>query len=165
MNRISNRLKAGVLLAALPLMLTSCGQSVSGWAEEKKQEINQELSQENHPFRQKVQERHLTVTVKEAKVSNVEVKTRYDFAWTGWDCLNVDYITFDIDFSWDGIIHQNGKTVLRIKMLPMSKEILSTEVLHTDASINFGGGAEWKKFQQEIKSLFCDEEAEPPASR
>lgn len=134
--------------------LASCGQRIDSWKSRKSEEINAALADANHPFRQKVQARHLTVKVKEAKVSAMDVKTQYDFSWSGWDDCNIKSFEFDITFTWDGIIHKNGQTVLRVAMAPDSPEAESVKMIRTDAAIDLDNAEEWQKLGKDIKSLF-----------
>lgn len=112
---------SGVFFTALAsIMLTACGQRVSSWQAEKIAGLNTELLKAEHPLRLRVQERHLTVTVKEAKVTHFEAKTKHDLGWTGWNSCNLETCTFDVTFTWDGVLHKGGKTVLRIVMNPIT---------------------------------------------
>lgn len=118
-------------------------------------EINLELANADNPFRIRVQEKHLTVKVKEAKVTSMEVKTKHDFSWAGWNDANIDHIVFDVAFIWDGILHKDGKTTMQIKMKPQNGQVISVEVTQTDAAINLGDKEAWQKINKEITSLFA----------
>jgi hypothetical protein len=142
------------------IMLTGCGQRVSSWQEEKIAELNTKLLNAEHPLRLRVQDRHLTVTVKEAKVTHFEAKTKHDLGWTGWDGCNLETCTFDVTFTWDGVLHKGGKTVLRIVMLPLNNEVSTVEVIRTDAAINLGDNDTWKSLSKEIQDLFGSAEGE-----
>lgn len=134
--------------------LASCGQRIDSWKNQQTEEINAALANANHTFRQKVQERHLTVKVKEAKVSRIDVKTKHDFTWSGWNNSNIESFEVEITFTWDGIIHKNGQTILRICMTPGATKADSVKVIHTDAAINLGNEEEWQKLSMDVKSLF-----------
>lgn len=147
-------------IALAAIMLTGCGQRVSSWQEEKIAELNTELLNAEHPLRLRVQDRHLTVTVKEAKVTHFEAKTKHDLGWTGWDGCNLETCTFDVTFTWDGVLHKGGKTVLRIVMLPLNNEVSTVEVIRTDAAINLGDNGTWKSLSKEIQDLFGSADGE-----
>lgn len=147
-------------IALAAIMLTACGQRVSSWQEEKIAELNTELLNAEHPLRLRVQERHLTVTVKEAKVTHFEAKTKHNLGWTGWDGCNLEACTFDITFTWDGVLHKGGKTVLRIVMNPIDNEVSTVEVIQTDAAINLGDNDTWKSLSKEIQDLFGSSDGE-----
>lgn len=147
-------LRNSALAALFITCLVSCGQKIDSWKNMETKRINAALADTNHPFRQKVQNRHLTVKVKEAKVTRLEVNPHHDFAWTGWDNCNIKSFEFDITFIWDGIIHKNGQTVLRIAMVPGATEAEEVKVIRTDAAINLGNEAEWQKLSKDIQSLF-----------
>ena len=153
-------LRNSAIAALLMTCLVSCGQRIEEWKSQKTEEINAALADTNHPFRQMVQERHLTVKVRDAKVAAMEVQPHHDFSWTGWDNCNIKSFEVDITFTWDGIIHKNGETVLRVAMLLGATEAEYVKVIRSDAAINLGNEEEWQKLRQNIQSLFKAPEAQ-----
>ena len=155
MNKLFTFPKTAFPIGLAAIMLMSCGQRVSSWQEAKIASLNAELQKPEHPLRLRVQERHLTVTVKEAKVSHLKTKTKHDLGWTGWNDCVLENCTFDVTFTWDGVLHKNGKTVLRIVMNPINNKVSSVEVIHTDAAINIGDQETWNSLTKEIQNLFA----------
>ena len=86
-----------------------------------------------------VEEAHLTVTVKDAYVSDCQIVTKDGSQNAGnLKGKNVRMISMKITTRWDGIIHSNGKTIIGITLENVGGKIQVTEskIVASNAIIN-----------------------------
>ena len=143
-------------ITAVVLISTSTATSifsytVSDFCRDLEKKTNDELQNPDHPVRKRVEMEHLTVSVYQAHVSNLEVQTKDGSNNVGRDLSNVRSVSCDFTLLWNGIIHKGGRTVVHYeyecidgKLHFISSKNHSGEIIYTDALITISDPKFWE---------------------
>lgn len=97
------------------------------------QALNMELCNPISPYRREIEKlHHRTVTIKNAQVTQVKIKTKNGKNNIGKNGANIQTIYFVVETTWDGWIHENGKTTIAVLTAPPN-EIIDLKVIQSDA--------------------------------
>ena len=122
------------------LLFSGCGneKTVAEYGEELEWRINNELASSRNDLRRRVENAHVTVTVRSAYVSDLRITTKDGSNTAGADGKNIRRIYLEITTRWDGFIHKNGCTVLGMEYENVNGKMKPTDVriIRTDALVN-----------------------------
>ena len=112
--------------------------TVNWYREKMERELNETLSQQDNSVTKKVEAAHGTVTVKQAYVSDLVIKTKDGSNIAGKHGENIRNIGCSVTTRWDGVFHKNGTTVVRITWENINGQfqVTSAKIIHTDALVN-----------------------------
>ena len=101
-------------------------------------ELNEELKSPNHPIRKRTENAHVTVDVRMAYVSDIQVVTKDGSNNVGKVGENIRRMSIDITTIWDGFFRKDGKTVFHIEWQNVNGEFKVTQdkIAQTDAIYN-----------------------------
>ena len=135
----------GVTSVAI-LMYSQNNRYTVNWCREKmEKELNEKLSQSDNPIVKKVEAAHGTVDVTQAYVSDLSITTKDGSDIAGEHGENIRNISCIITTRWDGYIHKNGTTVVRItwENINGKLQVTNAKIIRTDALINMEDPAFW----------------------
>lgn len=118
------------------------GRTVSDYEAETIREINEELSKPDSKLKKRIEDAHLTVTVKSTEIVRCDVTTVDGSENTGRDDSNIDKVSMLIRFNWEGFIDK-GYTDLCIEYDVQNKRLLKSEIDHTTALVNVENPSFW----------------------
>jgi hypothetical protein len=98
--------------------------------------INQMLERPENPIRKRIEDAHVTVTAKSAKVSACTVYTVDGSNYTGEHDSNISEIDLVITVIWDGWLQQKGYTEFEIVYDAQNKIVKETKYLRSSAKVN-----------------------------
>ena len=122
------------------------GKSIEEYSEEIERKFNNDLKSRDNPLRKRIENAHITVTVKSAYVSNIKITTK-----NGKKRIlkESDIRRIEIEFTtiWDGIIHRNGKTIFSLVVEDTGEGLqpIEAEITYTDAWFNIEDPMFWFK--------------------
>lgn len=96
-------------------------------------DLNNGVSNLNHPDVKVIESWHLMVTAKKAQVNKVSITTLNGKDDTGKNGSNIKTIYYELEIWWDGWVHKNRKTVVGI--LCSHNELIDFNLIYTDAPI------------------------------
>ncbi len=105
--------------------------------------LQEKIPNVQHVTRKRIEDAHCTVKVKMAYVLACDVTTMDGSENVGNDCSNIRSATVDVKFVWDGIIHLDGYSVLRLVFDMHSKSTVTAKIIDTDAMVNIEDPAFW----------------------
>lgn len=109
--------------------------TVSDYRAETMREIEAELAKPDSKCKKRIEDAHITVTVKSTEIVRCDVTTLDGSDTTGKDDSNIDKVSTLIRFYWTGIIDA-GYTDLRIVYDVQNQRLLKSEIEYTTAIAN-----------------------------
>ena len=120
--------------------------TVAEFCQKAEQKINMSLQSDDSPIKRKVENAHLTVTVRDAYVSSMRVTTK-DGSNSAGDATgsNVRSMKVTITTKWDGLFHKNGTTIvdLSYERVRDKWQVTDAKITYTDAWINIEDPEFW----------------------
>ncbi len=110
-------------------------QTVEEWCAQTEAELNNELAKYDCPVRKFIEDAHITVNVRQAKVVCLTAATLdgTDFSNGG---RNIHSFRAQIKFIWDGIIQKDGYSILEIVYDCQNDKFVKSEIIETNAQFN-----------------------------
>ena len=112
------------------------GRTVDDFKAEIARQIDEDLSKPDSALKKFVEDAHLTVTVKSARIVRCDVTTVNGSESAGKDNANIDKVSMLVRFEWEGIVDKDGYTDLRIVYDARNDRLVKSEIEHTTALIN-----------------------------
>lgn len=112
------------------------GESVQSFQQRVIAECNQELLNPDNPIRKRIEDAHMTVTVKSASVTSCNVQTVDGSDHAGLNDRNISEIDVVITLVWDGWIQKDGYTEFEVSYDYQNKTVKETKYLKSNALIN-----------------------------
>ncbi len=119
-------------------------ETVDEWCSKTRKELNKELSDSDSNLRKRIEDAHLTVTVTMAEVKSLVANT-LDGSNNSENGENISSCTIIIEFRWDGVFQQGGYSILETIYDIHNKKLIKSEIIETNAIINFENPAFWFK--------------------
>ncbi len=116
--------------------------TVSDYRSEVMRDINAELSKPDSKLKKRIEDAHLTVTVKSTRVVRCDVTTVDGTDRAGKDDSNIARVSLLIRFNWEGIIDR-GYTDLLIVYDVRNDRLEKSEIDHTTALVNVEDPTFW----------------------
>ena len=128
--------------------------SVADYRNEAMREVTAELSKPDSKLKKRIEEAHLTVTVKSARIIRCDVTTVDGSDRAGKDDSNIDRLSMLIRFNWEGIIDV-GYTDLLLEYDVRNDRIVKSEIDHTTALVNAEDPSFWYDVGAAIGTLLA----------
>ena len=116
--------------------------TVSDYRSEVMRDINAELSKPDSKLKKRIEDAHLTVTVKSTSIVRCDVTTKDGSDKAGKDDSNIDKVSMLIRFKWKGII-DTGFTDLLLEYDVGNDRLLKSEIDNTTALVNAEDPSFW----------------------
>ena len=100
------------------------------------------MSKPDSKLKKRIEDAHLTVTVKSARVVRCDVTTVDGTDRVGKDDSNIDKVSLLIRFTWEGIVDK-GYTDLRLEYDVKNDRLIKSEIDHTTALVNAEDPSFW----------------------
>ena len=117
-------------------------ETVEDWCAKTRKELNKELSNTDSTLRKRIEDAHLTVTVTMAEIKSL-VATTLDGTNNSDNGENISSCTVIIEFRWDGVFQQGGYTILEMIFDVQNKKVIKSNIVDTNAVINFEDPTFW----------------------
>ena len=132
--------KAKVIAAAVVLFVIFLvwprSESVESYRARLIAEVNQELARNDNWIRKKIEDAHVTVTAKSARVTGCSVRTVDGSSSAGRKGSNVADVDLVITVIWDGWIQKNGYTEFEVLYDNQNRKTKEAKYLRSNAVIN-----------------------------
>jgi hypothetical protein len=131
---------AAIIAAAVAVFLLALvwprSESVESYRGRLITEVNQALARDDNWIRKKIEDAHVTVTTKSARVTACTVSTVDGSGRAGRNGSNVSDVDLVITVIWDGWIQKNGYTEFEVLYDNQNKRTKDTRYLRSNAMIN-----------------------------
>ena len=124
------------IIAIIIFAFSSSGESVEQYKKKATSEINAALQDKTHAIRKRIEQAHMTVTVKTARVTGFDVTTLDGSDKAGKNGSNIKTTTIEITAYWDGLIHKDGFTEFVIEYDVQYDKVVSAKIGRTNALFN-----------------------------
>ena len=155
LNRVTNGI-GGILRLVVALVIAYVGiqyfyekvvgaakeRTVSDYRAETIRSFEQGLSKPDSRYRKRIEDAHLTVTVKSAEIVRCDVTTIDGSDKAGTDDSNIDRVSMLIRFNWQGIVDA-GYTDIRYEYDVKNRRVLKSEIEYTTALVNAEDPSFW----------------------
>ena len=108
-----------------------------------KNNINRELAYSGHAVRRYVEGKHVSVSVKKAKVTSIDVETIDGSYDVGEYLENILWVKVRIKTNWDGIFHKDGFTTCEIETKFKDGKETESIIKIIDSDAVFQNGDVW----------------------
>ncbi len=125
-----------------PPIFSSKERTVSDYRVEQIREVETELAKPNSKLKKRIEDAHLTVTVKSTNIVHCDVTTVDGSDRAGKDDSNIDKVSMLIRFNWKGKI-DTGYTDLRLVYDVKNDRLEKSEIEYTTALINVEDPSFW----------------------
>ena len=115
---------------------------VSDYRAEAIRDVEAELSKPDSKLKKRIEDAHLTVTVKSTRVVRCDVTTVDGTDRAGKDDSNIDKISLLIRFNWEGLV-DTGYTDLRLEYDVKNDRLIKSEIDYTTALVNAEDPSFW----------------------
>jgi hypothetical protein len=132
----------------------NANQSLQSYVQSERKEIERELNRLPNDFGKHIENIHLTVTYKQARVKSIEATTVDGSNNAGTNGDNISEINVVITAYWVGKVQQNGFTEIRLVYDPVNKNPKRTEYLNSNALFN-SETVDWFKVGWTIGALLA----------
>ena len=116
--------------------------AVSDYRAEAIRDVEAELSKPDSKLKKRIEDAHLTVTVKSTRVVRCDVTTVDGTDRAGKDDSNIDKISLLIRFNWEGLV-DTGYTDLRLEYDVKNDRLIKSEIDYTTALVNAEDPSFW----------------------
>ena len=116
--------------------------TVSDYRAETMRDVEAELSKPDSKLKKRIEDAHLTVTVKSTRVVRCDVTTVDGTDRSGKDDSNIARVSLLIRFNWEGIIDR-GYTDLQVVYDVRNDRLEKSEIDHTTALVNVEDPTFW----------------------
>jgi len=124
------------------IIFSSKERAVSDYRAEAIRDVEAELSEPDSKLKKRIEDAHLTVTVKSTKVVRCDVTTVDGTDRAGKDDSNIDKVSLLIRFYWEGIV-DTGYTDLRLEYDVKNDRLIKSEIDYTTALVNAEDPSFW----------------------
>ena len=114
----------------------------SDYRAEAIRDVEAELSKPDSKLKKRIEDAHLTVTVKSTRVVRCDVTTVDGTDRVGKDDSNIDKVSLLIRFNWEGII-DTGYTDLRLEYDVKNDRLIKSEIDYTTGLVNAEDPSFW----------------------
>jgi hypothetical protein len=135
-SRIGGLVTIAVLALLVVFILYPRSETVDSYRSRLIASFNQNLESPTNAVRKKVEDAHLTVTAKSAKVTSCTVRTVDGSDRVGRKESNVADIDIVITVSWDGVIQKDGYTEVEIIYDGQNKKVKKYAIVRSNAAFN-----------------------------
>lgn len=118
------------------------GRTVADYRAETMRDVEAELSKPDSKLKKRIEDAHLTVTVKSTRVVRCDVTTVDGTDRAGKDDSNIDKVSLLIRFNWEGIV-DTGYTDLRLEYDVKNDRPIKSEIDNTTALVNAEDPSFW----------------------
>lgn len=118
------------------------GRTVADYRAETMRDVEAELSKPDSKLKKRIEDAHLTVTVKSTRVVRCDVTTVDGSDRAGKDDSNIARVSLLIRFNWEGVIDR-GYTDLQIVYDVRNDRLEKSEIDHTTALVNVEDPTFW----------------------
>ena len=130
----------GVLAIFLILLMIVSGGSgnltIQQYIQRERPKLEKDLNTPGNNFAQYIENIHLTVTYRGATVKSMAVRTIDGSDTVGPDGNNLAEVDMVITAYWDGQLHKNGYTEVRLVYDPQAEQLKKVEQVDSSAWIN-----------------------------
>ena len=110
-------------------------QTVDEWCAKAREELNRELAKPDCPVRRRIENAHLTVDVRYAKIISLTAQTLDGTNYSN-DGKNIASYNAKVEFTWDGVFQKGGYSILEIMYDIQNDKLLKTDISQTNAMFN-----------------------------
>ena len=126
--------------------------TVSDYRDGQIRRIEAELAKPDSKLRKRIEDAHLTVTVKSTRVVQCDVTTVDGSDKAGTGDSNIDKVSMLIRFNWEGVL-DSGYSDLRLEYDVRNDRMLKSEIEYTTAIVNAEDPAFWREVGAVIGSM------------
>lgn len=110
-------------------------QTVDEWCAKTTERLNRELAKPDCPMRKQIENAHLTVKVRYARIISLTAQT-LDGTNNTNDGKNIASYHAKVEFTWDGYIQKGGYSILEIKYDVQNQKMIRADISQTNAMFN-----------------------------
>jgi len=124
------------IIAIILFAFSSSGESVEQYKKKATAEIDAALQDKTHAIRKRIEQAHMTVTVKSARVTGFNVTTLDGGNKAGKNGSNIKTTNIEITAYWDGVFHKDGFTEFAIEYDVQYQKVVNARIGRTNALFN-----------------------------